>query len=110
MNTIDFNKSTIHINGKSFDLGLPIKRAKMIKNLVIVIFDLDQVESSYSQIKNCKAYDKDGNLIWVADHPTNTSSDFYQDFNENNLLWNFCGLLCQLDFSTGKILNTHFTK
>lgn len=112
MNNIGFENNKLKIDGQIFELDYQIKDARIIDNLAIVIFKFGETVPKFRQFNNCKAFDSKGNLIWTAEHPTSTTSDFYVEFmdSKSNSLWNFACFICSLDFKTGKLIKADFTK
>lgn len=112
MRNIEFENRKLKIDGQDFELDYQIKDARIIDDLAVVIFEFDDSVPKYRQFNNCCAFDSNCNLIWTAEHPTTTTSDFYVEFmdSKNNKLWSFGCFVCKLDFKTGKLLNADFTK
>jgi hypothetical protein len=88
-------------------MEFPIKEVRIIDNKAVVIFKDSDLSPEFSQFMNCRAFDENGLLIWVAEHPTSELTDFYMLVvdTEKNKLRNFASYTCQLDFSTGKLLD-----
>lgn len=107
---INFKDNILEIDGKDFELDFPIRTAKRIDDLVVVIFDDSDKVPRYSQHQNCRAFDLKGNHIRTAEHPTNKNTDYYIDFMEKDKLWNFACFVCEVDFRNGKLIDTQFTK
>lgn len=103
---------TLIIDGKQFELEHRISEVRIIENLAIVIYDFDDNAPKHRQFQNCKAFDENGELIWTAEHPTNTTADSYVEFmsGSENKIWNFGCFICELDFKNGKLKNAVFTK
>jgi len=103
---------TLIIDEKQFELEYRIKDVRIIDDLAVVIYDFDENAPRHKQFQNCQAFDNNGDLIWIAEHPTNTSSDFYVEFmkGRENKLWNFGCFICELNFKNGKLINSDFTK
>ena len=112
MNKVEFEDKKLKIDGKELELEFTINDARLINNLAIVIYKFDNSVPKNRQFQNCKAYDKDGMLVWTAEHPTNTTADSYVEFmNRNdNRIWNFGCFICEIDFDNGKLLSARFTK
>ena len=112
MRSIEFENKILKIDGRLFELDYQIRDARIIDNLAIVIYRFDDSVPRHRQFNNCQAYNDKGELIWTAEHPTNTSADFYIEFMDSkpNKLWNFGCFVCELDFKTGKLLKADFTK
>ncbi|WP_046757673.1 hypothetical protein [Kordia jejudonensis] len=112
MKKVESFDRTLKIDGKEFELEYNIKQVRIINKLAVVIYKFDENVPKHLQFKNCKAFDENGKLIWIAEHPMNTPADFYIEFNEGteNQIWNFCGFLCTLDFENGKLKKSEFNK
>ena len=112
MRNIEFENKILKIDDKPFVLDYQIRDARIIDNLAIVIYRFDESVPKHRQFNNCQAYNDKGELIWTAEHPTNTSADFYIEFMESkpNKLWNFGCFVCDLHFNTGMLLKADFTK
>jgi len=112
MNNIKFEDKILNIDGKELELEFTISDARIIDNLAIVIYKFDDSVPKYRQFQNCMAFDKNGELVWTAEHPTNTTADSYVEFinSNDNRIWNFGCFICEIDFSNGKLLNVKFTK
>jgi hypothetical protein len=112
MRTIKFKGKNLEIDGTSLELDFQIDDVRIIDNRAIVLFKNNALAPKNRQFNNCHAYDNQGKLIWVAEHPTNETSDFYVNFvsSEDNRLWNFACFVCQLDFKNGKLIKADFTK
>ena len=112
MKKVESSNRTLKIDGVEFELEYNIKELRLINDLAVVIYKFDQLAPKNRQFKNCNAFDKNGKLIWTAEHPTNMTADSYVEFmngNENRI-WNFGGFICELDFQNGKLKNAVFTK
>lgn len=112
MKQLEFQNKKITIYGESFQLDYNILDARIIKNLAVVIYKFDNLAPKHRQFNNCQAFNSEGKLIWTAEHPTTTTSDFYVEFmdSKKNRLWNFGCYICKLDFKSGKLLKADFTK
>jgi hypothetical protein len=112
METLEFNNSSIIIDGKRFQLSYPVNDARIVDGKAIIIFKAIDGIAKLRQFQNCHAYDNKGQLLWIAEHPTNGTSDLYLNFVDatTNRLWNFAGFVCELNFDTGKLKEVVFTK
>ncbi|WP_320051766.1 hypothetical protein [uncultured Acetobacteroides sp.] len=112
MKHLDFKDKFLRIDDKELEMEFSIKDARIIDNKAIVIFDFNDLVPKHRQFNNCRAFDNNGDLIWIAEHPTNTSADFYVEFmdSKSNKLWNFSCFICQLDYKTGRLIKSEFTK
>ncbi|MEM9834006.1 MAG: hypothetical protein AAF944_25465 [Bacteroidota bacterium] len=112
MKTLDFSDSVVTIDGKSFQLEYHVNDTRIVDGRAIIIFKGDNGIGGLRQFQNCHAYNDEGELLWVAEHPTNGTNDLYLNFIDEgtNRLWNFACFVCELDFSTGKLKEALFTK
>jgi len=112
MKRLSFTNNILRIDDKEFEMEFFIKDARIIDNKAILIFDYNDLVPKHGQFNNCRAYNENGDLIWIAEHPTNTSADFYVEFmdSKSDKLWNFGCFICQLDFKSGKLIKSQFTK
>lgn len=112
MDTIRYNNKELIIDGLSVELEYSIDAARIINNLVVVIYKFDSTVPTDRQFNNCQAFDSNGKLVWTAEHPTDFLNDSYTNFikSDNIKLGNFAGFTCQLNFKNGKLIKTDFTK
>ena len=112
MKLLAFENRILRIDNNEFELEFTIEDARIIDNLAIVIFKFDKLVPTYRQFRNCRAYNEDGVEIWIAEHPTNVTADFFMGFMDakSNKLWNFGCFICEMNYRTGKIINAEFTK
>jgi hypothetical protein len=63
-------------------------------------------------LQNLVAVSEDGSILWTAENPINLENSFYCGFICMNPLqvYNYAGFLCTIDPTTGKVLDTMFTK
>ncbi|MCR9132768.1 MAG: hypothetical protein NXI08_09350 [bacterium] len=107
---MNFRDNIFEIEGQKYEMEFPIKAAKRINDLVVVIFDHSDKVPRFSQHQNCRAFDLNGNQVWTAEHPTSGNADYYIDFIEKDKLWNFSCFVCEIDFNNGKLIDANFTK
>ena len=112
MKKVESSNRILKIDGNEFELEYNIREVRIINDLAVVIYKFDENAPKHRQFKNCKAFDKNGKLIWTAEHPTNMTADSYVEFmkGNKNRIWNFGGFICELDFQNGKLKNAEFTK
>lgn len=112
MEKLYFIANRLKIDGRSIELPYNIQEARIIEDRIVVIYKYDQLVDKTGQFQNCVAFDKNGNELWVAEHPTNNGNDVYINFMgpTDNRLWNFACFNCTLDFKTGKLTDAVFTK
>ena len=108
---ISFDGKTLDIGAKTFELEYPIHDAFVSKDRIIVLFD-HMAQREAGQFNNLVAINRDGDRIWVAEHPTTTTSDVYIEIVEKDplIVWNFAGYRCTIDVDDGKLIEARFTK
>jgi len=113
---VQFHQSTIEINEKQFDLPYSILDAEEMGEFVYVIYDYMEFNKN-SVANNLVCINQLGEVVWVAENPTNQSNDAYTNFmriklkgSEYIAVNNFVGVSCLIECSTGKCLKTEFTK
>ncbi len=89
----------------------PILESRKIGDRILIIYDYMDYPR-YKQAQNLMAYDLDGNVLWTAEHPTNTTADCYVNFISEDPLWvwNFACYECRIDINSGKLIDKVFTK
>lgn len=89
----------------------PILDARQIDDRVVVIFDYMDFPR-WRQAHNLMAFDLSGRELWTAEHPTNQTNDCYVNFLKDKPLTvgNFASYVCVIDATTGKLLDSNFTK
>ncbi len=112
MKILNHRDSVVTIDGKSFQLEYHVNDARIVEGRAVIIFKDSSGIGRLRQFQNCHAYNDEGELLWVAEHPTNRTNDLYLNFvdKDTNRLWNFACFTCELDFSTGKLKDVLFTK
>ncbi len=104
-------KNTIEVKGQEWDFGKSILDAALIENTVVIVFDYMDYDKN-KQARNLEAFDLDKNRLWVAEHPTNQSTDAYVSITSEKPLKlnNFASYDCEIDLSTGKLIDAVFYK
>ncbi len=108
---IQFNGKEITVAGQTWTVAYPVADAKIVDGRVVLIYGRSS-GPSWRQFQNLHACDLDGNALWTAEHPTNTTADFYVQFIEGDQLsvLNFASYVCQIEPETGKLKQAIFTK
>ena len=112
MKKLQFKDNFLIIDDYIFQLNHTIRDARLIENKAVVIFKYDDSVPRHKQFNNLQAFNQKGELIWIAEHPTTETADFYLEFisPESNKLWNFRCFNCEIDFNSGKLIKVEFTK
>lgn len=99
------------IKGEWKEMPHPILDARQVGRRIIVIYDYMDFPK-WRQAHNLVAYDLNGNELWTAEHPTNTTADCYVNFlSESPLIVdNFAGYKCIINESSGRLIESRFTK
>jgi hypothetical protein len=83
---------------------------KELDDTILVVYDYMEYPKN-KPAKNLVAYDRKGNLKWLAESPGKPTSAYYAVTSINPLVANsFCSHACTIDPSTGKIVNSEFYK
>ena len=111
LENISFDDKILTIADNSFELEYPIHDAVISKDQIIVLFDY-MAKREAGQFNNLIAISREGNQIWVAEHPTTSSADVYTDIvgTAPFVVSNFAGYRCTIDIDTGKLKDAIFTK
>ena len=82
-----------------------------ISDRVIYLFDYMDFPR-HAQAQNLKCFTKEGKLVWIAEHPTNSTNDSYTSISFDKVLkaFSFGCYSVEIDIDTGKILRKVFTK
>lgn len=101
----------IEFGGVPCEMPHPILDSRKIGDRILILYDYMDYPR-YKQARNLLAYDFDGNELWTAEHPTNTTADSYVSFHSTEPLWvwNFASYKCRIDTETGKLIEKVFTK
>ena len=116
MNLRDTNVATdgktVRVNGSVWVAEYPVKDFAVLADKVILIYDYMSMPKGWGQIKNMKAFNFIGKLLWTAQHPTNQYNDCYINFasKEPLMVNNFAGFECRVNPADGVVLEATFTK
>jgi hypothetical protein len=101
----------IEVDGSFWNFERQVIEAWRIKDKIIVVFDYMSYPPD-EQAKNLRAFNLKQELLWVAEHPTEGRTDTYVHIlNEEPLIVsNFASLKCEIDFETGRLKKSVFTK
>lgn len=112
MITITHTGKVLCINGRELTLEYPIKESFDVNGIVIVLLDPDSNLGSHGQFRNVIGFDANGNQVWIAELPTEKTSDVYYQVSSRTplKLSSFCSYECEVDPKTGKILSKSFYK
>ena len=113
MNDVHFAGESLSVDGQRFTLRHPIDDAFRLGDVVVVLFAPDAVMSTFGQFPNLVAVDPhDGSQVWQAELPTTETGDAYYAISSRQPLvaYSFKSFECTIDPTTGRILETVFTK
>lgn len=112
MSRITFERNTLQIDGNLVTLDYDIEEAFAIDGGIIVLFDPDANLGKEGQFRNLLCLREDGRVRWVAELPTEKSTDVYYKVAKHNPLiaYSFCSYECEIDIATGRIRSKSFTK
>ena len=112
MSRISFENNVLHIDSNSFSLDHNIEEAFAIEDRIIVLFDPDANMGNEGQFRNLLCLQADGKVRWVAELPTEKSTDVYYKVAKRNplIVYSFCSYECEIDIATGRIRTKAFTK
>lgn len=112
MEGLNPNGNRLSYKNLTIEFDFEIREARLIQNVIVVIFNATKAPNSNGQFQNCRAFNMRGELLWIAEHPTNETADFYLSFapGKELELWNFAGYKCLLNLKDGRLLEAHFTK
>lgn len=108
---IDIRGKQLQLDETVLDLKHPILDVRQFSDRIVVIFDYMDFPK-WRQARNLRAFNLQGKELWIAEHPTNETADCYVNFMKDDPLTvgNFAGYRCIIDTSTGKLLESVFTK
>lgn len=112
MDTLSVAGHQIHCGPHAWNAPYPIHSAAFIEGVVVLVYRYDAAADQPGQFQNLRGFSPAGELLWIAEHPTNTSADTYVDLLSEVPLRasNFAGYVCEIDPRTGRILHATFTK
>jgi hypothetical protein len=112
-NDVVFEDDEVTVGDQKWTAPAPVVDAVRVGDIVVVILDRDLLSDRRAgQVQNLRAYTVEGDELWTAEHPTNTSADCYTKIinREPLRVANFAGYTCELNAQTGRLLETVFTK
>ena len=109
---IAYTKNRLEIDGETWTLEFSVLDAFEFCDGIIVLFHPDEGIKMSGQFANLVCLAKTGEKKWVAELPTVKSADaYYRISSREPLVVNsFCSYRCEIDLSTGKIIQKRFTK
>jgi len=109
---LKYADKNLYINNRLVTLDYPIKEAFTLSDKIIVLSDPDSNLGKDGQFKNLICLDKRGNIVWVAEMPTDKNSDVYYKISKRNPLtvYSFCSFECEIDIKNGTIKRKIFFK
>lgn len=112
-NGITFDGNRVTVGEHHWDAPVRVLDAARIGGLAILVLDWTPLsENRFGQVQNLRAYTFDGQEVWTAEHPTNMTTDCYTNIisREPLMVNNFAGYSCRIDPSSGRLLESVFTK
>ena len=109
---ITFSGKSLFVDGKALELEHPVADAFELGNRIIVLFDPEAPRNGSGTFQNLFALRANGNRDWIAELPTNESSDVYVGVaSKTPLLANsWSCYMCEIEPTTGRIKARVFTK
>lgn len=106
---VSFDGNSVRVGAHEWQVEHKVRDARLVGERVVVLYDYT-VGPRHRQFRNVQAFDRQGALLWTAEHPTTESVDAYIEFVEVAplILWNFACYRCTLDPRTGKLLEAQF--
>lgn len=88
-----------------------MRQAAVIGDRVVLIYDY-MAGPRHRQFQNLEAFSFSGERLWTAEHPTSETADAYVEFISTSPLavWNFACYRCTIDPSSGRLIESQFTK
>jgi hypothetical protein len=110
--SLSFEANTLDVAGRAWSWRFPIADARLVDDVVVVIYDYMAGSSQNAAFPNVEGFDLSGRKLWTAEHPTNGPADVYVEFIQLRplILWNFACYRCTIDPATGKLLDAVFTR
>jgi hypothetical protein len=108
---IIFSGNRVTVGARSWTVPYPVADARQIGDRVVVVYDYLS-GPKHAAFHNAEAFDDAGRKLWTAELPGPGAANAYVEFMSEDplILWNFACLRCTIDPTTGKLLNTVFTK
>ena len=108
---IHFRDQTLHLDQSVLELDYPIQDIRVFENIVVVLFRPDSFKGS-GQFRNLVAYDLSGSRRWTAELPTNLGMDAYYQIVQNDglVVDSYCSYRCEVELSTGRIIEKESCK
>lgn len=113
---IEFSGKELSMEKAKISLPYTILDAEASGGRIFVIYDYMEFPMD-APARNLVCIDEAGKELWVAGNPTNQNNDGYTNFNRTGspvkdciAANNFAGYLCQVNKSTGELVNVQFTK
>ncbi|MEM1370058.1 MAG: hypothetical protein AAGG02_19050 [Cyanobacteria bacterium P01_H01_bin.15] len=109
---VRFNESVLRVDDTDHVLDFPIIDAATDGDRVYVVFDYTAFPKN-KPAGNLSAYDKDGHRLWTVsgnpiDHPTAAYTNIID--LKPLTVGNFAGFVCQINETTGELIQSDFTK
>ncbi|MEP0546213.1 MAG: hypothetical protein ABJF88_04720 [Rhodothermales bacterium] len=107
---LTFDGRTVEVAGHRWPVPVRVLDGVRIEERVVLLFDwvaLAAHENRLGQVQNLRGYTPAGEHMWTAQHPTNTSADFYAQIVSRVplVVANFVGTDCTIDPLNGRLLH-----
>jgi len=112
-NRMTYDGSRITIGADRWEAPVPVLDAARVGELAILVLDWTPLsKNQFGQAQNLRAYTLDGREVWTAEHPTSGTADCYTKIarREPLVVHTFAGYDCRIEPSSGRLLESVFTK
>jgi len=111
---LTFSGHELVVGGHGWNAEHPVLAALLVEGVVCVILDFMTFPCG-QQAANLRGYSRTGEPLWVAEHPTNSTTDYYVSLegvgdDGHLLVGNFAGFRCRVDPGSGRLVRCEFTK
>lgn len=109
---MNYSDNVIVIDERRLHLPYKIKEAHEISNNILILFAPGEFKSEEKAFNNLHYYDRQGRMLWVAELPTDEPMDRYYKIKSIDpiIAYSVCSYSCNIDPSTGKIIESKFYK
>jgi hypothetical protein len=108
---VSFSGQTVSVAGHTWQAPWPVRQAAVIDGRVLLIYDY-MAGPRHRQFQNLEAFSFSGQRLWTAEHPTSETGDVYVEFVSTSplVVWDFACYRCVIDPSSGRLIESQFTK
>jgi len=109
--SVSFSGQKVSVNGHTWQDPWTVKQAVIVDGRVILLYDY-MAGPRHRQFQNLEAFSFSGQRLWTAQHPTSETGDAYVEILSISplLVWDFACYRCILDPSSGRLIESQFTK